>query len=95
VKSTETTANDRLLHFMAQPPKVEKHCEFEMPPQFAIEVQPLFVRNSFRPLFACVSSHQPKEHPRSAPLHTSQSAFSPKADLFNRINLIPPVQSPS
>jgi hypothetical protein len=24
----ETTANDRLLHFMAQPPKVEKHGEF-------------------------------------------------------------------
>jgi hypothetical protein len=28
-KSTET-ANDRLLHFMAQPPEVEKHGEFRV-----------------------------------------------------------------
>jgi hypothetical protein len=53
-KSTETTANDRLLHFMAQPPKVEKQGEFEVTAQFVIEVQPLFIRNSFQQFFACV-----------------------------------------
>jgi hypothetical protein len=47
-KSTETTANDRLLHFMAQPPKVEKHGQFGVTSQFVIEVQPLFIRNSFQ-----------------------------------------------
>jgi hypothetical protein len=56
----ETTANDRLLHFMAQPPKVEKHGEFGVTAQFVIEVQPLFIRNSFQQFFACVPSYQPK-----------------------------------
>jgi hypothetical protein len=56
----ETTANDRLLHFMAQPPKVEKHGEFGVTAQFVIEVQPLFIRNSFQQFFACVPSDQPK-----------------------------------
>jgi hypothetical protein len=41
------TANDRLLHFMAQPPLVEKHCEFAVTSQFFIEVQSFFIRNSF------------------------------------------------
>jgi hypothetical protein len=50
-KSTETTANDRLLDFMAQPPKVEKHGEFGVTSQFVIEVQPLFIRNSFQTVF--------------------------------------------
>jgi hypothetical protein len=50
-KSKETTANDRLLHFMAQPPKVEKHGEFGVTSQFVIEVQPLFIRNSFQTVF--------------------------------------------
>jgi hypothetical protein len=59
-KSTETTANDRLLHFMAQPPKVEKHGEFGVTSHFVIEVQPLFIRNSFQQFFACVPSYQPK-----------------------------------
>ncbi len=59
-KSTETAANDRLLHFMAQPPKVEKLGEFGMTAQFLIEVQPLFIRNSFQQFFACVPSFQPK-----------------------------------
>jgi hypothetical protein len=31
---------------MAQPP-CRKHGEFGVPPQFVIEVQPLFIRNSF------------------------------------------------
>src|SRR4029077_10715614 len=44
-KSTETTANNLLLHFMAQPPKVEKHGQFGVTAQFVIEVQPLFIRN--------------------------------------------------
>jgi hypothetical protein len=56
----ETTANDRLLHFMAQPPKVEKHGEFAVTAQFVIEVQPLFIRNSFQQFFACAPSDQPK-----------------------------------
>ena len=59
-KSTETTANDRLLHFMVQPPKVEKHGEFGVTAQFVIELQPLFIRNSFQQFFACVPSYQPK-----------------------------------
>jgi len=59
-KSTETTAKDRLLHFMAQPPKVEKRGEFGMTAQFVIEVQPLFIRNSFQQFLACVPSFQPK-----------------------------------
>jgi hypothetical protein len=50
-KSTETTANDRLLHFMAQPPKVEKHGEFGVTSQFVIEVQPSLIRNSFQTVF--------------------------------------------
>jgi hypothetical protein len=41
------TANDRLLHFMAQPPLVEKHGEFAVTPRFFIEVQSFFIRNSF------------------------------------------------
>jgi hypothetical protein len=45
---------------MAQPPKVEKHGEFGVTAQFAIEIQPLFIRNSFQQFFACVSSYQPK-----------------------------------
>src|SRR5712671_850623 len=45
--SAETTANDRLLHFMAQPPLVEKHGEFAVTSQFFIEVQSFFIRNSF------------------------------------------------
>jgi len=53
-------ANDRLLHFMAQPPKVEKHGEFGVTAQFVIELQPLFIRSSFQQFFACVPSHQPK-----------------------------------
>jgi hypothetical protein len=60
VKSTQTTANDRLLHFMAQPPKIEKHREFGVTAQFFIEVQPLFIRNSFPQFLARVSSYQPK-----------------------------------
>jgi hypothetical protein len=32
---------------MAQPPLVEKHGEFGVTSQFVIEVQPLFIRNSF------------------------------------------------
>jgi hypothetical protein len=47
-KSREATANDRLLHFMAQPPKVEKHGDFGVTSQFVIEVQPLFIRNNFQ-----------------------------------------------
>jgi hypothetical protein len=58
-KSTETV-NDRLLHFMAQPPKVKKNGEFGVTAQFVIEVQPLFIRNSFQQFFACVPSYQPK-----------------------------------
>ena len=42
----ETTANDRLLHFMAQPLYVEKHGEFGVTSQFVIEVQPFFIRYS-------------------------------------------------
>jgi hypothetical protein len=45
---------------MAQPPKVEKHGEFGVTSQFVIEVQPLFIRNSFQQFFACVPSHQSK-----------------------------------
>jgi hypothetical protein len=45
---------------MAQPPKVEKHGEFGVTSQFVIEVQPLFIRNSFQQFFACVPSYQPK-----------------------------------
>jgi hypothetical protein len=45
---------------MAQPPKVEKHGEFGVTAQFVIEVQPLFIRNSFQQFFACVLSYQPK-----------------------------------
>jgi hypothetical protein len=60
VKSIETTANDRLLHFMAQPPKVEKYGEFGVTAQFVIEVQPLSIRNSFHQFFARVPSYQPK-----------------------------------
>jgi hypothetical protein len=45
---------------MAQPPKVEKLGEFGMTAQFVIEVQPLFIRNSFQQFFACVPSFQPK-----------------------------------
>ena len=45
--SAETTANDRLLHFMPQLPLVEKHDEFEVTSQFVIEVQPFFIRNSY------------------------------------------------
>ena len=59
-KARETTANDRLLHFMDQPPKVEKHGEFGMTSQFGIEVQPLFIRNSFQQFFRCAPSYQPK-----------------------------------
>jgi hypothetical protein len=36
---------------MAQPPKVEKHGEFGVTSQFVIEVQPLFIRNSFQTVF--------------------------------------------
>jgi hypothetical protein len=64
---------------MAQPPKVEKHCEFEMPPQFAIEVQPLFIRNSFQPLFACVPSHQPKG------IHAPRRSIQAKAHFRQRL----------
>jgi hypothetical protein len=78
---------------MAQPPKSEKHGEFEVTAQFLIEVQPSSIRNSFQKLFAGVPSYQPKGRPWSARVHTNQSAFSPKADLLNRIKLIPPVQS--
>jgi hypothetical protein len=45
---------------MAQPPKVEKHGEFGVTSQFVIEVQPLFIRNSFQQFFACVPSYQSK-----------------------------------
>jgi hypothetical protein len=45
---------------MAQPPKVEKDGELGVTSQFAIEVQPLFIRNSFQQFFACVPSFQPK-----------------------------------
>jgi hypothetical protein len=45
---------------MVQPPKVEKYNEFGVTSQFVIEVQPLFIRNSFQQLFACVPSYQPK-----------------------------------
>jgi hypothetical protein len=37
---------------MAQPPKSEKHGEFEVTAQFLIEVQPSSIRNSFQRLFA-------------------------------------------
>jgi hypothetical protein len=40
--------------------KVEKHGEFGVAAQFVIEVQPLFIRNSFQQFFACVPSYQPK-----------------------------------
>jgi len=66
-------AKDRLLHFMAQPPKVEKHGEFGMTAQFVIEVQPLFIRNSFQQSFACVPSFQPK------------SLFVPPKWIWNKI----------
>jgi len=36
-----------LLHFMAQPPWVEKHGESGMTSQFVIEVERLFIRNTF------------------------------------------------
>jgi hypothetical protein len=36
---------------MAQPPEVEKHGEFGVTAQFVIEVQPLFIRNSFQQFF--------------------------------------------
>src|ERR1700739_208865 len=55
-KSTETTANDRLLHFMAQPPKVEIKGEYGVTAQFVIELQPLIIRNNFQQFFACVAS---------------------------------------
>jgi hypothetical protein len=55
-KSTETTANDRLLHFMAQPPLGRKNGEFGLTPQFIIEVQPLFIRNSFSRFFCLLGS---------------------------------------
>jgi hypothetical protein len=45
---------------MAQAPKVEKHGEFGVTSQFVIEVQPLFIRNSFQTVFACVPSYQSK-----------------------------------
>jgi hypothetical protein len=45
-KSTETTANDLLLHFMARPLWVENYGEFGVTSQFFIEVQPLFTRNT-------------------------------------------------
>jgi hypothetical protein len=50
-KSTDMTAKDRLLHFIGQPPKVEKNGEFGVTAQFVIEVQPLSIRNSFQQLF--------------------------------------------
>jgi hypothetical protein len=72
-KSTETTANDRLLHFMAQPPKVEKHGEFGVTAQFVIEVQPLLIRNSFQQFF-CLR----------APVSTEIPLFKPKW-IWNKI----------
>jgi hypothetical protein len=47
---------------MAQPPKVEKHGECGLTAQFVIEVQPLFIRNSFQQFFclrALVSTEIP------------------------------------
>jgi hypothetical protein len=38
-------------------PKIAKHGEFEVTPQFVIEVQPLLIRNSFQQVFACVPSY--------------------------------------
>ncbi|WP_342709438.1 hypothetical protein AAFG13_33660 [Bradyrhizobium sp. B124] len=40
-------ATDRLVHFMAQHPLGRKTQEFGVTPQFVIEVQALFIRNSF------------------------------------------------
>jgi hypothetical protein len=55
-KSTETTANDLLLHFMARPLWVENYGEFGVTSQYFIEVQPLFTRNSFQKLLATDTS---------------------------------------
>jgi hypothetical protein len=49
----EMTANDRLLIFMAQPPKVEKHGEFGMTAPFLIELQP-FIRPQLLPAVFCL-----------------------------------------
>jgi hypothetical protein len=43
---------------MAQLPKVEKHGVFGVTAQFVIEVQPLFIGNSFQQFFSCVPSYQ-------------------------------------
>jgi hypothetical protein len=90
-KSTETTANDRLLHFMAQPPKVEKLGEFGMTAQFVIEVQPLFIRNSFQQFFACVPSFRPKSRfvPTEVDLEQyphlkTSSCAAPVQDFYRR-----------
>jgi hypothetical protein len=58
--STKTTANHRLLHFMAQLPQVEKLGEFGVTSLCVIDVQPLFVRNYSNSFFARVPSYQPK-----------------------------------
>jgi hypothetical protein len=42
--------------------KVAKHGEFAMTPQFVIEVQPLFVRNSFQQFF-CLPAFESTEVP--------------------------------
>ena len=54
------TANDRLLHFMAQPLLVEKHGEFAVTPQFFIEVQLSSSATASNSLLAHLPSHQPK-----------------------------------